>query len=182
MAKLTFIIGGTRSGKSAVAMQIANKHQNVCYVATASSAQSSETNDSEMLQRIRKHQEGRPANWKTVEAPLELDKAISRLNGTFDVILIDCITIYVTNMLLGNEKIEEQEEDIVEAINRLCFVCKETPSHVIIVTNEVGQGIVPDNRLARRFRDIAGHVNQLIAKHADTVFLVTAGIETKIKG
>ncbi|GJQ60410.1 MAG: bifunctional adenosylcobinamide kinase/adenosylcobinamide-phosphate guanylyltransferase [Candidatus Scalindua sp. AMX11] len=181
MAQLTFIIGGTRSGKSAFALQLAHKQQNVCYIATASPAQSAEFNDDEMLQRIKKHQADRPAHWRTVEAPLDLDKAISQLNGDFDVVLVDCITIYVTNMLLKDSKKEEPEKDILEAINRLCIVCKEIASHVIIVTNEVGYGIVPDSRLARRFRDIAGHVNQLIAKEADTVFLVTAGIETKIK-
>lgn len=181
MAKLTFIIGGTRSGKSAFAMQIALKHQKVCYVATTRSSQSSDINDEEMLQRIKKHQENRPSNWKTVEVPLELDKTISQLNGEYDAVLVDCITIYVANMLLQDFNTKEQEENILEAINRLCIACKKISSHVIIVTNEVGYGIVPDNRLARRFRDIAGHVNQLIAKEADTVFLVTAGIETKIK-
>ncbi|MDR4504714.1 MAG: bifunctional adenosylcobinamide kinase/adenosylcobinamide-phosphate guanylyltransferase [Candidatus Scalindua sp.] len=181
MAKLTFIIGGTRSGKSAFAMQIADKHQKVCYVATARSSQSAAINDDEMLQRIRKHQENRPADWKTLEAPLELDKAISGLDEVYDVVLIDCITLYVTNMFLEDFKMKEQEGNIIDAINRLCIVCKEISSHVIIVTSEVGQGVVPDNLLARRFRDIAGHVNQLIAKKADTVFLVTAGIETKIK-
>ncbi len=181
MAKVTLIIGGTRSGKSAFATQIAHKHQNVCYVATACTAQSTENSDGEMFERIKKHQESRPANWKTIEAPLELDKAISQLNGAFDVVLIDCITIYVTNMLLKDGETKEQEKNINEAIKRLCVVCKEISSHVIIVTNEVGHGIVPDNPLARKFRDIAGNVNQLIAREADTVFLVTAGIETKIK-
>ena len=181
MAELTFIIGGTRSGKSSFARQIAKKHQGVCYVATANLAQISQTNDSEMLQRIKKHQENRPENWKTIEAPLELDKVVSGLNGEYDAILIDCITIYITNMLLGDLSAEEKEEYVIEAIERLCVVCKEVSPHVIIVTNEVGYGIVPENPLARKFRDISGYVNQLIAKEADSVFLVTAGIETKIK-
>ncbi len=181
MSKLTFIIGGTRSGKSAFAMQIAKRHENVCYVATINSAQISQINDDELLQRIQNHQNNRPANWKPIEAPLELDKVISRLNGESDVILIDCITIYITNMLLDNLKADEKEKYIIEAINRLCVVCKKVSPYVIIVSNEVGYGIVPDNPLARRFRDIAGYANQLIAKEADSVFLVTAGIETKIK-
>ena len=180
MSELTLVIGGTRSGKSAFATELAKKQKHVCYIATADSGQSSHINDGEMLERIEKHKKSRPAEWKTVEAPLELDKAISNLNGSFDVVLIDCITIYVTNMLLGNHK-EEGDAYIIDAINKLCSVCKSAPFHVIIVTNEVGYGLVPDNALSRRFRDIAGYANQIIAREADNVYLVTAGIESKIK-
>lgn len=180
MSKLTLIIGGTRSGKSAFAMKLAEKYKRVCYVATADSGQSSQVEDCEMLERILNHQKNRPLDWKTVEAPLELDKAIANLDGNFEIVLIDCITIYVTNMLLGTHK-EEGDQYIFDAINKLCIVCKKIPSHVIIVSNEVGYGIVPDNALSRRFRDIAGYANQIIAKEADSVYLVTAGIETKIK-
>jgi adenosylcobinamide kinase/adenosylcobinamide-phosphate guanylyltransferase len=180
MSELTFIIGGARSGKSAFATKLAKKHKHVCYIATADSGQASQLDDGEMLERIQKHRKNRPADWETIEAPLELDKAVSNLNGTFDVVLIDCITLYVTNMLLGGSK-EAGDEHITDAINKLCIVCKKIPSHVIIVSNEVGYGIVPDNVLSRRFRDIAGYANQIIAKEADNVYLVTAGIETKIK-
>jgi adenosylcobinamide kinase/adenosylcobinamide-phosphate guanylyltransferase len=180
MSELTLIIGGTRSGKSAFATELAKKHKHVGYIATADSGQSSQFDDGEMLERIQKHRKSRPAEWKTIEAPLALDKAISNINGTVDVILIDCITIYVTNMLLGSHK-EEGDEHIIDAINKLCSVCKNTPFHVIIVTNEVGYGVVPDNAISRRFRDIAGYANQIIAREADNVYLVTAGIENKIK-
>ena len=180
MSELTLIIGGTRSGKSAFATELAKKYKHVGYIATADSGQSSQFDDGEMLERIQKHRENRPAEWKTVEAPLELDKAVSNLNGNLDVVLIDCITIYVTNMLLGSHK-EEGDEHIINAINKLCSVCKNMPFHVIMVTNEVGYGVVPDNALSRRFRDIAGYANQIIASEADNVYLVTAGIENKIK-
>ncbi|KHE90484.1 MAG: bifunctional adenosylcobinamide kinase/adenosylcobinamide-phosphate guanylyltransferase [Candidatus Scalindua rubra] len=180
MPELTLIIGGTRSGKSAFATELAKEHKHVCYIATADSRKSSRISDSEMLERIQKHRKNRPAEWKTVEAPLELDKAISNLVGDIDVVLIDCITIYVTNMLLGSHE-EEGDERIIDAINKLCSVCKNAPFHVIMVTNEVGCGVVPDNALSRRFRDIAGDVNQIIAREADNVYLVTAGIESKIK-
>ncbi len=180
MSELTFIIGGARSGKSAFAIKLAKKHKHVCYVATADSGQSSQIDDSEMLERIQKHRKNRPADWETVEAPLGLDRAVSNLNGTFDVVLIDCITLYVTNMLLCGSK-EAEDEYIIDAINKLCIVCEKIPSHVIIVSNEVGYGIVPDNAISRRFRDIAGYANQIVAKEADNVYLVTAGIETKIK-
>ena len=180
MSELTLVIGGTRSGKSAFATELAKKHKHVCYIATADSGQSSQFDDGEMLERIQKHRKNRPAEWKIVEAPLELDKAVSNLNENLEIVLIDCITIYVTNMLLGSHK-EEEDAYIVDAINKLCSVCKNASFHVIIVTNEVGYGIVPDNALARRFRDIAGYANQIIAREADNVYLVTAGIENKIK-
>ncbi len=180
MSELTLVIGGTRSGKSTFAMELAKKHRHVCYVATVDSGQSSQVDDGEMLERIQKHREDRPSEWETVEAPLDLDKAVSNLNDIFDVVLIDCITIYVTNMLLGSHK-EEGDEYIIDAINKLCNVCRNVPFHVIVVTNEVGYGVVPDNALSRRFRDIAGYANQIIAREADNVYLVTAGIENKIK-
>ena len=180
MSELTFIIGGARSGKSAFAMRLAKRHKHVCYIATADSGQALQIDDGEMLERIQKHRKDRPAEWETVEASLELDKAVSNLNGKLDVVLIDCITLYVTNMLLGDSK-EAVDECIIDAINKLCFVCKKIPPRVIMVSNEVGYGVVPDNALSRRFRDIAGYVNQIIAREADNVYLVTAGIETKIK-
>ena len=180
MSELTLVIGGTRSGKSAFATELAKKQKHVCYIATADSVQSSQVNDDEMLKRIQNHRKNRPADWKTVEAPLELDKAVSNLDGNFDVVLIDCITLYITNMLIGNSK-DEGDEYIINSINKLCIVCKKIPPRVIIVSNEVGYGIVPDNVLSRRFRDIAGYANQIIANEADNVYLVTAGIETKIK-
>lgn len=181
MSKLTFITGGARSGKSSFAQKLAMEYKRVCYVATADPAQSVQANDDEMLKRIQKHRDSRPANWQTIEAPLEIDKAIANINSEADVILIDCITIYITNLLLKGPETEEKEENIIDAINRLCIVCKEIPSHVIIVSNEVGCGIVPDNPLSRKFRDIAGNANQIIAREADNVFLVTSGIEMKIK-
>jgi adenosylcobinamide kinase/adenosylcobinamide-phosphate guanylyltransferase len=181
MSKLTFIIGGARSGKSTFAMKLAGNYEHVCYVATADSAQTSQINDDEMVKRIQNHQKNRPANWETIEAPLNLDKAVSNLDGKLDVVLIDCITLYITNILLNSREAKEEEKYIIDSINRLCITCKKITPHVIIVSNEVGYGIVPDNPLSRRFRDIAGYANQLIAREADSVFLVTAGIETKIK-
>ena len=135
MSELTFIIGGARSGKSAFAMELAKKHKHVCYIATADSGHASQIDDGEMLERIQKHRKNRPADWETVEAPLELDKAVSNLNGTFDVVLIDCITLYVTNMLPGGSE-KAGDEYIIDAINKLCIVCKKIPSHVIIVSND----------------------------------------------
>lgn len=181
MSKLTFIIGGARSGKSSFGMKLAKKYKHVCYVATTDYAKSLQNNDDEMVRRIQSHQKNRPSNWETIEAPFDLDKTISNLDGQLDVVLIDCITIYITNMLLNSREIEKEERHIIDAIKRLCIACKEIPPYVIMVSNEVGYGIVPDNPLSRKFRDIAGYVNQLIAREADSVFLVTAGIETKIK-
>ncbi len=182
MSNITLIIGGARSGTSAFALELAGKYDRVCYIATMDYAQASQANDEEMFKRTQKHRESRPSDWKTIETPLELDKAISGLKGKFDIILIDCITLYITNMLLKNNKDEDDvEKHIINEIEKLCKVCKMNPTHVIMVSNEVGYGIVPDNPLSRKFRDIAGCANQLIAKEADNVYLVTVGIETKIK-
>ena len=181
MSKITLIIGGARSGKSSFAHKLANEYKNVCYVATADSAQASQLNDDEMIKRIQNHRNNRPSGWQTIEVPLELGKAISNLNGKLDIVIIDCITLYITNMLLDGNKTGEDHNRIIDEIKKVCTVCRNIPPDVIMVSNEVGYGIVPDNALSREFRDVAGHANQLIAKEADSVFLVTAGIELKIK-
>ena len=106
---------------------------------------------------------------------------VSIIGVKYDYLAPAYITLYITNMLLDGNKTGEDHNRIIDEIKKVCTVCRNIPPDVIMVSNEVGYGIVPDNALSREFRDVAGHANQLIAKEADSVFLVTAGIELKIK-
>ncbi|MBM4055345.1 MAG: bifunctional adenosylcobinamide kinase/adenosylcobinamide-phosphate guanylyltransferase [Planctomycetes bacterium] len=173
MAKMTLILGGARSGKSSFAENLAKHYKTVVYAATA------EINDDEMRERIRIHRERRPSHWKTVESPYDLEKVVIDQNKKTDLILIDCITLYITNLLLRQEK--KDALPITDKIHKLCHVCEESASDVIMVSNEVGLGIVPDNELARRFRDITGSANQILAQYAQEVYFVISGIAQKIK-
>src|SRR3972149_2582493 len=242
MAKMTFVLGGARSGKSAFAEELAKKYNEVVYIATA------EVKDEEMRERIQTHRARRSFNWKTIEAPFHVDGVISNLNEKVGLIYIDCITLYITNMLLSDDagacggerpfaltkddknpptpvsgsgqaltpptrggetngrgkgegekafpdkianttdtaemqrkNLKQKQSQILGEINKLCKVCRESKSDVIIVSNEVGLGIVPDNALSRVFRDIAGSANQMIADEADEVYFVVAGIAQRVK-
>lgn len=194
MAKIIFVLGGARSGKSAFAEGLAKKYHDVAYIATA------EAKDDEMRERIRVHRERRPASWMTVESPYHIERALSGLNGRVSMVLIDCITLYITNMLLNDEKAFPHEvaalygsssqdqgstklrqKHILGEINNLSQVCRESKFDVILIANEVGLGIVPDNALSREFRDIAGCANQILAEEADEVFFLMAGIPQRLK-
>ncbi len=270
MAKMTFVIGGARSGKSTFAEGLARKYNDVVYIATA------EVKDEEMRDRIQIHRARRPFNWKTVEVPFHVDRVIPNLDEKVGVVYLDCITLYITNMLLSDEtgscrgerpfapakddensppltpparggemkwvatpgkgvtegkitpregstereatpsegvaerektlpsldgrgkgegekanfidsegrqreNLKQKQLQILGEINKLCKVCRESKSDVIIVSNEVGLGIVPDNALSRVFRDLAGSANQIIADEADEVYFMVAGIAQKIK-
>ncbi|MFQ5863501.1 MAG: bifunctional adenosylcobinamide kinase/adenosylcobinamide-phosphate guanylyltransferase, partial [Candidatus Brocadiales bacterium] len=168
MAKLTFILGGARSGKSAFAVKIAGRYKNVTYVATA------QVLDEEMRERVEMHKKLRPASWQVVESPTNVANIVEGLEGKADLILIDCLTLYVTNLLLDGNKKDAKEKYITDEIERLCRASKNVGADVIMVSNEVGQGIVPADPLGRKFRDIAGRVNQLVASHADEVYFITA--------
>jgi adenosylcobinamide kinase/adenosylcobinamide-phosphate guanylyltransferase len=175
MAKITFILGGARSGKSAFAEGVAKKYNDVVYIATA------EAKDDEMRERIRIHRARRPFNWKTVESPYHVDRVVSDFNGKADLVLIDCITFYITNMLLSTANSKQRQMQILDEIDKLRRVCRESRSDIIIVSNEVGLSIVPDNALSREFRDIAGCANQILAGEADEVYFMVAGIAQRIK-
>lgn len=179
MAKITFILGGARSGKSAFAEGIAKKYKDVVYIATA------EVKDDEMRERIKIHRARRPFNWKVIESPYQVDKIISEMNEDADLIFIDCITLYITNMLLSQENPinhqKQRQEQILGEISKLSKACRKSKSDIIVVSSEVGLGIVPDNALSRLFRDIAGYANQILAEEADEVYFIIAGIAQKIK-
>lgn len=177
MSRIIFITGGARSGKSRFAEQMAaNYGTSLCYMATAQSL------DDEMGRRISKHQQRRGDHWQTIEEPLHLAQTLTVNDGVFSVILVDCLTLWLSNLLLLNEEQgEEAEERVMDEVQRLATALRGMTTPVIIVSNEVGMGIVPDNKLARMFRDIAGQANQTIAAAASEAWLVVSGIPLKLK-
>ncbi len=172
MNKITLILGGVRSGKSSYALNLAKKHRKVAFIATCQGL------DKEMCVRIKLHKETRPKHWQTFEEPKDLAKLIGKLSNSFDCILIDCLTLLVSNLVLAGDK----QEQVFKKIKELLFVLSKKKAKIILVSNEVGLGLVPANKLGRDFRDIAGKVNQLVAKNADEVFFTVSGIALKIKG
>ena len=178
--KLIFITGGARSGKSSFAEKMAaNLGKPVAYLATGQSL------DKEMAHRIKKHKSRRPTDWETYEEPIEVRKLVSRLGLEKEVILIDCLTLLTSNLLLKKENKmgdPQWEEEILLEIKKLAEVSYKVPAQVIIVSNEVGMGLVPDNPLGRVYRDILGRANSIIADKADEVFMMVSGIPLKIKG
>ncbi len=177
MANTILVTGGARSGKSGFAEQLTQGFGGrFGYLATAQSL------DSEMDSRICKHQQRRGADWTTIEEPLELGQALTDCDGLYNALLVDCLTLWLTNLLF---KYEEQGIDIEKCVNndvqRLTTVLGSMTTPVIIVSNEVGMGIVPENKLARLFRDIAGHSNQMIAACATNVYTVISGLPLKLK-
>jgi adenosylcobinamide kinase/adenosylcobinamide-phosphate guanylyltransferase len=167
-ASLTLVIGGARSGKSAHAEKlIAELAPPWTYIATAQAF------DDEMRERIALHQGRRDGRWRTVEAPLDLVGALEGV-GEGAPILVDCLTLWLTNHMLA-------EHDLEHESRRLCETLSVPKGPRFLVANEVGMGIVPDNALARRFRDEAGRLNQRIAALADRVVLMVAGIPMQVK-
>ena len=178
MARIILVTGGSRSGKSDYAQRLAESLAGRrAYIAT------SPVIDSEMAERVEKHRAARTrAAWDTIEETLDLPGAIGNAGG-HDVFLVDCLTLWINNILYEAEQPcrEVAEEDIARRCEDILRVCREHSGTVIFVTNEVGMGIVPDNPLARRFRDLAGRCNQLIGAGADEVWFVVSGIPMKIK-
>jgi len=186
MGKLILVTGGARSGKSTYAENLAKAiGDNVMYIATSIPF------DEEMKERVKKHRERRPATWDTFEGYKELKRVFQEKQGSHQVILLDCITIMVTNLMfdfggmdvekLEDEAINEIEKRILKEITAFLDEGNLNTETLILVTNEVGFGIVPDNRLGRIFRDIAGRVNQYIASRATEVYLLVCGLPIKIK-
>lgn len=164
-----FVLGGARSGKSRYAQARAEAAGgSPVFVATA------EAFDDEMRARIARHQADRDARWRTVEAPRDLPAAIDALNAEDAVVLVDCLTLWVSNLLLA-------EADIPRAGRELCDAIVRFEGKLILVANEVGLGIVPDNALARAFRDAAGQLNQSVAAAVEEVVLLTAGLPLTLK-
>ena len=165
------VLGGARSGKSRYAQQRCEAlGERLVYIATA------EARDEEMAQRIARHRDERGPCWETVEAPIDLCGAIeAAASGRADVVMVDCLTLWLSNLLLAGE-------DIAQARDVLARTIRACPVPVTLIANEVGLGIVPDNELARRFRDEAGWLNQQLAECVAEVVFVAAGLPVRLKG
>lgn len=133
--------------------------------------------DEEMERRIASHKKSRPKGWRTFEAPLKVSSALSGMRGRFEIVIVDCITLLVSNLLLKG-----LSESAIEAeIKKMCRLLRKMPGDAIVVSNEVGLGIVPQGKLVRDFRDIAGRMNQIIAQEADEVFFMACALPLKMK-
>jgi adenosylcobinamide kinase/adenosylcobinamide-phosphate guanylyltransferase len=166
---VTLVLGGARSGKSGYAEAITVAHPRGCvYVATAG------IGDAEMAERVRRHRARREAHWRTVEAPLEIGAAIVAETEQGAAVLVDCLTLWLSNLMASNRDPARETEDLIRALG-------QAGGPVVFVANEVGLGIVPDNALARAFRDHAGRMNQRIAEIANSVVFVAAGLPLRLK-
>lgn len=186
MGKCILVTGGARSGKSSFSESLAKAYEEkVIYIATAIPF------DSEMEDRIKKHKESRPKEWLTIEAFKDIDKIIHKYGEEYNCFLLDCITVMVTNQMLEYfnydmeyAKIEDYnraEESIKNQIISMMEAIAVSAADAVLVSNEVGWGIVPENTVARAFRDISGRINQIIGQRADEVYLTVSGIPVKIK-
>jgi adenosylcobinamide kinase/adenosylcobinamide-phosphate guanylyltransferase len=174
--KSILITGGARSGKSQFAQKLAvEAGGRVLFLATA------EAKDEDMRLRIEAHRESRPGNWKTLEVPLGISGIIGQHKGEAEIVVIDCITMLVANIMLQGESKTSAEELALEEIKALINQMDELEATFILVSNEVGLGLVPDNELGRRYRDCLGRANQILAQHADEVYLMVAGIPIRLK-
>jgi adenosylcobinamide kinase/adenosylcobinamide-phosphate guanylyltransferase len=169
--RITLILGGARSGKSTQAQQLAEQNwHHPLYLATA------EILDPEMAERVKLHRQQRGSKWSCVEEPLDLARVILDATPPRDVIMLDCATLWLTNVLLkeGEPAVKKRTQELIDALTT-------SPTDVIIVSNEVGMGIVPESALGRTFRDLQGRLNQDLAAVADRVIFVIAGIPMNIK-
>lgn len=169
----SLILGGCRSGKSSHALALANEVSGNKKIFMATSIPT----DQEMLDRVDKHVQERGPAWQTAEVPVDIPEKIEMLSPEVDVILVDCLTLWVSNLMFNGL----DSQGLVKKVDQLTGVLEKAACPVIMVSNEVGSGIVPENVLARQFRDMAGFVNQKIAAASDVVTLVVAGIPMKIK-
>lgn len=200
ISQFTFITGGARSGKSSFAeLLAAHAKRPVIYIATA------QIWDEEMALRVKKHQLQRPATWRLIEEPRNVRETLIKLKDEEGVVLLDCVTLWLTNLLLAGqsqpvtpscpdgEKFpldlqndndsfnNELEPQILDIVKNVAQLAQEIKPQVIFVSNEVGQGIVPENPLARAYRDLAGRSNQILAQSAEQVYMVVAGFPIEIK-
>ena len=164
------VLGGARSGKTAFAETLTLRlGQRPAYLATA------EILDDEMRDRVEAHQGQRAARFRTIEEPIELAEAIRTASQVHDAILVDCLTLWITNLLMIGRDVADAVDDLVETLSA-------TTIPVVLVSNEVGLGIVPDNAMARMFRDLAGTTHQRLAETCDEAYFIVAGLPITLKG
>lgn len=172
MARVIFITGGARSGKSRLAERIAAGFgAPLGYLATGAAG------DGEMAARIARHRQRRGDAWTTIEEPMELAGALRGNDGRFGAVLVDCVTLWLTNLLLAYG----DSARCLERVRELTVLFPLLTTPIILVSNEVGMGIVPENRLARQFRDLAGEANELIAAAADEVYVTFSGLPLRLR-
>lgn len=172
---LSLVIGGARSGKSRFAQSICADARRVVYLATA------QASDSEMAGRIARHRQDRPEHWLTVEEPFELGCAVERHAADCEFLLLDCLTLWLSNFCWIHRDTAD-DEILAATFSELARITAATAAcHIVIVTNEVGCGLVPETALGRFFRDLHGWANQEVARSADWVFHLVAGLPTTIK-
>jgi adenosylcobinamide kinase/adenosylcobinamide-phosphate guanylyltransferase len=175
MARLTLVVGGVRSGKSRFAEQLAAAHAPVVYLATARAG------DAEMARRIAMHRQRRPAAWQTVEEPWDVTRAV-REHGTAGCVLVECLSLWATNLLIGlPDRPGRSDAEILAEMEALAGAATAAAARVVVVSSEVGCGIVPVNPLSRRFGDLLGEANQRLAAAAAEVFGCLAGIPLRLK-
>lgn len=164
------VLGGARSGKTGFAERLAMRAgSKPAYLATAQAL------DAEMRDRVQSHKAQRQGRFATIEEPLELAAAILNAARTHDVILVDCLTLWITNLLMADRNVAAAVEELLVTLNGL------QSARVVLVSNEVGLGIVPDNALGRKFRDAAGRLNQRVAARANSVLFMVAGLPLQVK-
>jgi adenosylcobinamide kinase/adenosylcobinamide-phosphate guanylyltransferase len=170
---VTLVLGGARSGKSRYAQQLAEQSRHVVFVATATAS------DEEMRAKIERHRRDRPQEWPTIEEPLDLSKVLAENQLGSDVILVDCLTIFAANLL---EAERDGGDSIERRVEALCEGLRTAQCNVVLVSNEVGSGVVPEYSVGRRYRDLLGEINQKVASIADDVVLMVAGLPLALKG
>ncbi len=174
MARIVLITGGARSGKSSFALEKALKHSGKrVFVATALAL------DEEMKERIRKHREERGEDFATIEEPLDIISCLKGVNEDVAVVVVDCLTVWLGNLF---HQSGENAKAVSQQVDLLCNGLTTIESELILVTNEVGFGIIPENRIARRYRDMLGFLNRKIAAQAAEVYCCLCGIPVRIKG
>jgi adenosylcobinamide kinase/adenosylcobinamide-phosphate guanylyltransferase len=172
MSRLALVGGGVRSGKSAFALRLATRRAaRRAFVATAQPC------DDEMRARIARHVQERGADFATVEAPHALEDALGRLSGTVDVVVVDCLTLWLSNLLLAGLP----AGDVESRVDALAFTLERAPFWSILVTNEVGMGVVPESALGRAFRDVAGRAHQRLARSARELYLAAVGTIVRLR-
>lgn len=185
MSEIVFVTGGAKSGKSAFAESLClDKNNRTGYIATSIPF------DDEMKEKVRLHKERRPSNWTTYEIYEDVFKIIENISKKCDTVMLDCITLMVNNLMfkynmnpqdLSNKELEEMDEYIFNQFKKLIEEIRKTNLYFVFVSNEIGMGVVPANKLSRIYANTAGKINQYVASNSDDVYLVISGIPVKIK-